>query len=296
MTSENGRGAVLITGASTGIGKATAKHLDGLGFRVFATVRNKSDAQALEAASSDRLKAILMDVTDEASIHSASEEVRRVTADAGLAGLVNNAGVGFSVPLEFVPLDEVRWLFEVNVFGLLAVTQAFLPMLRQAQGRIVNVSSTASHIVAPFHGPYSASKLSVNGLSDALRLELRPFNVSVSVIICGSIKTPIWEKGGALTERVTKEFRPQAWELYGEAFGKLGDYFTGLGERGKAPETAAGVIAEALTSKRPRQTYLVGPDARLNNIIHRLFSGRMRDWAVLRMTGVYKNSSPQRPG
>jgi NAD(P)-dependent dehydrogenase (short-subunit alcohol dehydrogenase family) len=277
MSAKNGKGAVVVTGASSGIGKATAKHLDGLGFQVFATVRRKSDAQALEAVSSDRVKTILMDLTDEAG--------------AGLAGLVNNAGVGFSGPLEFVPLDEVRWLFEVNVFGLLAVSQAFLPMLRQAQGRIVNVSSTASLLNAPFHGPYTASKLSVNGLSNSLRLELRPFDVSVSVIICGSIKTPIWEKGGAYTERVTKRFPSQAWALYGDAFGRIGAYFTALGKRGKAPETAARVIAEALTAKRPRQTYLVGPDARLSNIIHRLFSGRMRDWAIVRLTGVYENNS-----
>jgi NAD(P)-dependent dehydrogenase (short-subunit alcohol dehydrogenase family) len=277
MGSEPQRGAILITGASTGIGRATALHLDQRGFQVFATVRKERDASTLEAAASERLTPVLMDVTDEASILSAREVIYRTAVDAGLVGLVNNA-------------DELRWLFNVNVFGLLTVTQAFLPLLRQAHGRIVNVSSTASLVNAPFNGPYTATKLSVNGLSNSLRLELRPFSVTVSVIICGIIKTPIWEKGRAIATRAGQHFPPQALELYGDAFRQLGDFFARVGEQGRRPEAAARAITHALTAKRARQTYFVGHDARIYNIANKLLFGRLRDWVILRTTGVYRSS------
>ena len=140
---------ILITGTSTGIGKATALHLDRLGFRVFAGVRKQSDADALCAEASDRLTPTFLDVTNPESILKAKQEINSSAGDAGLWGIVNNAGVGFLTPLEFVSLDSLRWLFEVNVFGLLAVTQAFLPLVRQARGRIVNVSSEAVLAIAP---------------------------------------------------------------------------------------------------------------------------------------------------
>jgi NAD(P)-dependent dehydrogenase (short-subunit alcohol dehydrogenase family) len=285
--SEKGQGAVLITGTSTGIGKATAHHLDRLGFRVFATVRNEADASAIESDSSERLKAILMDVTDGASIDAARVSIAQAVGDEGLLGLVNNAGVGFTAPLEFAPLDRLRWLFDVNLFGVLAVTQAFLPLLRQGQGRIANISSTASLTNAPFHGPYTSTKLGLNGLSNCLRLELRPYNVSVSVIICGSIKTPIWTKAGTIAERVGETIPPRALALYGDAWEKLVAYFTEIGANGQPPEAAARAIAHALTAKRPRQTYFVGPDARLYNVASKLLFGRLRDWVILRATGVY---------
>lgn len=278
-------GAVLVTGTSSGIGKTTALHLERLGFRVFATVRNQKDAEAIRSEASGGLIPVLMDVTDQDSIDSAKEQVSQAVGEAGLAGLVNNAGVGFVSPLEFVPLNELRWLFEVNVFGLLAVTQAFMPLLRQGRGRIVNLSSTASIVVAPFHGPYSASKLSVNGLSDALRLELNPQGVQVSLVVCGSIKTPMWGKGDTLNRRVTKDFPPQAWELYGVPYGKLRDYFSRLGKAGVPPEAVSRQIVHALTAKRAKNRYYVGPDANLYKIADKFLYGRLRDWVVLRIVG-----------
>jgi short-subunit dehydrogenase len=256
-------GAVIITGASTGIGKTTALHLERLGFSVFATVRNERDAQALCSEASGRLVTLLMD------------------GDAGLAGLVNNAGVGFLSPLEFVPLDELRWLFEVNFFGLLAVTQSFLPLLRQRRGRIVNISSTASIFIVPFHGPYSTSKLGVNGLSDALRLELKPHGVQVSLVVCGSIKTPMWEKGSYLSERVSKSFPPQALDIYGEHYNRLREYFFRLGKVGVPPEAVSKQITHALTARRAKNTYYVGSDAKFYNIASKLLYGRLRDWAIM---------------
>ncbi len=285
MNIQHNTDVVLITGTSTGIGKATALHLDRLGFRVFATVRNEDDAQALREEASERLVPLLMDVIDQASIDRAKEEVSQEVGDAGLAGLVNNAGVGFLAPLEFLPLDELRWMFEVNVFGLLAVTQAFLPLLRQKRGRIVNISSTASLFVVPFHGPYSATKLGVNGLSNALRLELSPHGIQVSVVVCGSIKTPMWEKGEHLADRVLKDFPPQAMELYGEHYRKLLAYFSRLGNAGVLPEAVSQKVVHALTSRRPKNTYYVGPDANFYKIADKLLYGRVRDWVISQTTG-----------
>ena len=285
MDSKHKNGAVLITGTSTGIGRTTALELDRLGFNVFASVRNEHDAQALCSEASERLTPVLMDVTDQMSIDRTKEQISQAVGDAGLAGLVNNAGVGFVSPLEFIPLSELRWMFEVNVFGLLAVTQAFLPLLRQGGGRLVNISSTASVFVAPFHGPYSATKLAVNGLSDALRLELKPHGVQISVVVCGSVQTPIWDKGDHLVDRIAKSFPPEAMELYGEPYRKLRAYFSRIGKAGVPPETAAHKIIHALTARRAHNTYYVGPDANFYKIADKFLFGRLRDWVILNSTG-----------
>ena len=285
MDSNHKNGAVLVTGTSTGIGRTTALQLDRLGFSVFASVRNEHDAQALCSEASQNLTPVLMDVTDQSSIDRTKEQVSLAVGDAGLAGLVNNAGVGFVSPLEFIPLDELRWMFEVNVFGLLAVTQTFLPLLRKGGGRIVNISSTASIFVAPFHGPYSASKLAVNGLADALRLELKPFGIQVSVIVCGSVQTPIWDKGDLLVDRIMKRFPPQAMELYGEPYRKLRAYFSRIGKAGVPTEEAAGKIIHALTTRRAHHRYYVGPDANFYKIADKFLFGRLRDWVILNSIG-----------
>lgn len=273
-------GSVLITGTSSGIGKVTAHYLQRLGFRVFATVRNKEDAQVLQAERSEQLVPIIMDVSDQASIIRARDQVSRFVGDEGLSGLVNNAGVGFISPLECIPLDELRWLFEVNVFGLLAVTQSFLPLIRLRKGRIVNLSSTASIFVAPFHGPYSASKLGVNGLTNALRLELRPQGVQVALIVCGSINTPMWEKGKSLSSQVSQDFPVQFMDLYGDHYHRVHDSFFNLGRNGIPPEAVSRSIYHALTARRAKNTYYVGPDAVFYNIADKFLFGKLRDWVI----------------
>jgi NAD(P)-dependent dehydrogenase (short-subunit alcohol dehydrogenase family) len=285
MSSES-RGAILITGTSTGIGRATALHLDDLGFRVFATVRNAQDANALHAEGSEKLTPVLLDVTDEVAIKAGVDEIGQAVGEAGLWGLVNNAGVGFTGPLEFVPLDELRWLFEVNVFGPLALCQAFLPLIRRARGRIVNVSSSASLFVAPFHGPYSAAKRALNGFSDAMRLELRPFGVHVATVLCGSVQTPIWEKGGQLALRIAERYPPEMQALYGSAFQQLGNFFRRMGGSGVTPEVAAKTITHSVTATKPKNTYFVGTDARLFNLGDKLVHGRLREWLLMRTIGL----------
>ena len=286
MKNHEERGAVLVTGTSTGIGEATALHLDRLGFTVFATVRTDRDGDMLSSKGSERLHPILMDVTDGGTIALAKEQVTRVVGDLGLVGLVNNAGFGFTSPLEFVPLDELRRLFEVNVFGLLAVTQSFLPLLRQAHGRIVNISSAATFFIAPFHGTYAASKWSVNALSKALRLELRPLGVQVSLIVCGKIKTPMWEKAGSLSKRITQPFPSVAWTLYGSQYNRLRDYFSRMEHAGITPEKVSRTISHVLTVRRVKSTYFVGPDAWVFAIADKLLYGALREWVIRHNIGL----------
>lgn len=286
--------AILITGTSTGIGRATALELDKLGYQVFATVRNERDAGSLQEQASSNLLPILLDVTDEASIIRAKEQISQIVGDAGLWGLVNNAAVAITSPLEFASIDKMRWLFEANFFGVLAVTQKFLPLIRQASGRIVNISSTASIVVAPFHGPYSTAKFALNALTDALRLELRPLGVKVSLIIFGSVRTPMWGKG-TQTESIVKNYPPEAWDLYGTNYRILINYFRQMGESGISSEEASHAIVHALSARQPKTRYYVGTDAKLFNFFNYFLHGRLRDWVIMRLIGLSdKNENAQR--
>jgi NADP-dependent 3-hydroxy acid dehydrogenase YdfG len=185
--------AIVVTGASTGIGKATALHLDKLGFKVFAGVRKESDGQALRKETSNKLTPIFLDVTDSNSITAAMDTVSKETGGE-LYGLVNNAGVSLNGPLELVPTSKIKQLMDVNVLGLLAVTQAFLPLLRQSKGRIINISSGHGLVAVPDKSAYAASKFAVQAITDSLRVELCPFDVSVSSIVVGKVDTAVLGK------------------------------------------------------------------------------------------------------
>jgi NAD(P)-dependent dehydrogenase (short-subunit alcohol dehydrogenase family) len=250
------RGTVLVTGASTGIGQASVRHLLELGFDVAAGVRKDEDAERLRGLGA---RAVKLDVTDQASIDSARAEL----GDAPLAGLVNNAGIAVSAPLEFVPIEELRTQLEVNVIGQVAVTQAFLPALRAGGGRIVNVSSIGGRIALPLAGPYNASKFALEGLSDSLRRELRADGIEVSLVEPGGIKTPIWEKGAARAGAMQERMGPGAFERYGKLMQAVRDRSTKIAtESGSPPEAVAEVIGRALTASKPKTRYLVGRDAK----------------------------------
>ncbi len=201
-------GTVIVTGASTGIGEATALHLKELGFDVVGAVRKDEDAARLRSSG---LRSVKLDVADQSSIAAARQEL----GDAPLAGLVNNAGIAVAGPLEFLPLDQLRLQLEVNLVGQLAVIQQFLPALRAARGRIVNVSSIGGRVALPLFGPYSASKFALEGMSDALRRELRPHGVDVILIEPGGVKTPIWRKGNETADEIQSTMPPDAERLYG---------------------------------------------------------------------------------
>jgi NAD(P)-dependent dehydrogenase (short-subunit alcohol dehydrogenase family) len=273
---------IVITGASTGIGRACALHLDGLGFAVYAGVRRDADGDALRAAASPRLTPIRIDVTDAESIALARKQVDAACGGHGVRGLVNNAGVGVGGPIEYVPLDDLRRQLEVNVIGQVAVTQAFLPLLRQAKGRIVNIGSIAGRFATPFLGPYSASKFALEAITDALRVELRPWGINVAIVEPGSIATPIWEKAKTTTEQVRDGLPPEGRELYGGVVDSLGATMAEFEKRAIPAERVAKAVTHALLSKRPKTRYLVGNDARLQAALATVVPDRITDRLVAR--------------
>lgn len=249
--------SVVVTGASSGIGRASALRLSRSGWHVFAGVRKDSDAESLRAED-PRITPLSIDVSDQSSIDAARKTVEDAVG-AKLDALVNNAGIAVHGPLEFVTPDELRMQFEVNVIGLVATTQAFLPSLRAAKGRVVNIGSVAGRSPSlPLLGPYSSSKWAVEALTDSMRLELKPWDIEVVLVGPGNIKTEIWEKSDDAFDR----FPPKAKELYGGLI-EFGRELNGVMSRiGVPAERAAKVVERALTSRSPRRRYLVGIDAR----------------------------------
>jgi NAD(P)-dependent dehydrogenase (short-subunit alcohol dehydrogenase family) len=288
MEMEQGKGAIFVTGASTGIGRAAALQLDKLGYPVFASVRQKKDADDLHKAASEKLRPILMDVTDENSIARAKDEIAGALGGKGLWGLVNNAGISFRAPLEYTPMADFRRLYDANVFGLLAVTQAFLPLIRQSRGRIVNVSSLTSLWVTPFHGIYSSAKMAVNGISEALRMELMPFGVKVILMIYGGVQTELWDRVEKATTDLTSHFPPDFDQLYAARQRRAFEYFASAGRSGLLAQHAAEPIVHALTSPNPKRVYLAGPGARPASILTKLLPGRLKDRFIIKSMGLDK--------
>lgn len=278
--------SALITGASTGIGRAAALRMDAEGWRVFAGVRREEDAEALREAASERLLPLPLDVTDVAQIAAAATTVAEATGEVGLAGLVNNAGIAVLSPLETIPLEDLRRQIEVNLTAQVAVTQAMLPAIRRARGRVVFVSSIGGRMALPFGGPYHASKHGIEAVADCLRQELRPWGIEVAAIEPGSIDTPIWERGERIAAEVSARAPAAQEELYGETIERFRAAVMRTAARGIAPEKAAGAIAHALTARRPRTRYLVGADARAQSIARRLLPDRAFDALVRRAMRV----------
>jgi NAD(P)-dependent dehydrogenase (short-subunit alcohol dehydrogenase family) len=286
MPDSNANHYVVVTGCSTGIGRTTVRRLAREGFRVFAAVRREEDAQSLRDEAQANLTPILFDVTDAAAIEQAAKDVEAEVGTFGLAGLVNNAGIGFGGPLEFADLDEIRSGFEVNVFGPLAVTRAFLPLIRRATGRIVNVSSGAGKASTPLIGPYCASKFALEALSDALRVELRRSGIAVCVIEPGFIDTPMQAKAQSLNERRRAALPPDAPAYYRSAMDKLQEQFKRFSTHATPPEAVADAIHRALTAHRPRSRYAVGTDAKLLGPLSRLLPDRAKDAIFGRLVGL----------
>lgn len=274
------RGWVLVTGASTGIGEATTARLAGPDFRVLAGVRKQADAERI---ASDSITPVILDVTDAGSIAAARETVEQETGPAGLAGLVNNAGIAVSAPIEFVPIEELRAQLEVNLVGQVAVTQAMLPLVRAAQGRIVNVSSIGGVIAMPLAGPYAASKFGLEAVSDSLRREVRDQGIAVVVVEPGGVKTPIWKKGTEAADAMLAKMPPEAERLYGRLADAIRKETQKIAsDTGMAPSAVAEVVATALTSGRPRTRYLVGRDAKLRAAVARRIPDRAFDALLAR--------------
>jgi NAD(P)-dependent dehydrogenase (short-subunit alcohol dehydrogenase family) len=263
---------VLVTGTSSGIGEATALRLARAGWRVLAGVRTSGDAERLRAAAGERLEPVTIDITDPATISAAAEGL----GDEPLHGLVNNAGTAFAMPLEFLPLDQLRRQLEVNLVGQVAVTQALLPNLRSARGRVVNVGSIAGRSALPFLGAYAASKHALEAVTDALRVELRPDGIAVTVVEPGTIATEIWRRSGERFQQLVGEMPAALGERYGERMAAFREAAAAAGRRAEPADDVAIVVERALTAKRPKARYLVGRDARRRALVERLPT-RLRD-------------------
>jgi NAD(P)-dependent dehydrogenase (short-subunit alcohol dehydrogenase family) len=282
----------LVTGASTGIGRATALRLTASGWTVLAGVRNLAAGERLvaEAPAAGRLLPLALDVTDAEQIARAAEKVEEETGQAGttasgrLDALVNNAGIGVGGPLELVALDDLRRQFEVNVFGQVAITQAMLPALRRARGRIVLVSSIGGKVAMPFTAPYAASKHAIEAIGDTLRVELRRSKVQVAIVEMASVATPIWDKAHADADRVA--IPPHLQAEYGQVPAAMEKVLADAAARGIPAEQVAEVIERALTAPRMKARYLVGHQARGMLLAKRLLPDLVFDRVARRAMGV----------
>jgi NAD(P)-dependent dehydrogenase (short-subunit alcohol dehydrogenase family) len=284
--------AALVTGASSGIGRATALRLEVEGWRVFAGVRDPSAGNDLLQAASGAgtLEPVRLDVTEQGSVAATAAAVSERMGGEGLRGLVNNAGIGVGGPLEYVALDNLRGVLEVNVIGQVAVTQAMLPLLRRGHGRIVFTSSDNGRWAPPFLGPYAASKFALEAIGDALRVELRQSKIPVSIVEPGSVKTSIWDKGLDGIERGELNLPEESERHYGDITSVLRNALE-EGKRNAVPaERVADAIHHALSARRPKTRYRVGRDARAMIILRAVLPDRAFDSAVSRMIGRFEKS------
>ena len=280
---------VVVTGASTGIGAACAHYLDEKGFGVFATVRKQSDADKIAALGRPRLTPLFLDVTDGASIAQAAQTVDAALDGAGLAGLVNNAGVSVDVPLECVDIGALRHQLEVNAIAPVVVTQAFLPMLRRAHGRVVNVSSVNGRVATPVSGPYCMSKFALEAFADCLRQELADWGMHVVAVEPGAIDTVMWDKGRQ--DDWSAEASKQNLDLYGEAYRAFRRFSEKNAASAISCDAVSQAIFKALTAKTPRTRYLVGTDARAYVLLAQICPTRVVDWCTRKVMGLGARSS-----
>lgn len=299
---------VLVTGAGSGIGEACTRRLSTMGWRVFAGVLDESQRTYLEQARLPNVTPLLLDITQADSIASAAATVAERLGTAGLSGLVNNAGIGVLGPVEYFPLDRFRRQMEVNFFGHLAVTQAFLPLLRrttpaqmtpgrttpaqmtpgrntlgqtmswQTGGRIVNISSMAGRGTLPLFAAYSASKHGIEAVSDALRQELRPWKMHVACIEPALVATPILASSQVEADAAFAAMPPEGRERYGRYFERMKNN-TQINAAAQPPDVVARAVAHALTARRPKTRYIVG-GMRWRFWMLTKLPDRVRDWVI----------------
>ena len=261
----------LVTGTSTGIGRAIAIHLAQRGFEVLAGVRRPEDAPP-------GLEPVVLDVTSEDDVAAAA-----VRVGGTLHALVNNAGIAVNGPVEVVPVEQWRHQFEVNLIGQVAVTRALLPALLDARGRIVNISSISGRVAWPLIGPYAASKFALEAVTDALRQEVGRHGVHVVAVEPGVIATPVWEKSRAEGDRLVAAMPADARRRYERQIAGLVALAARMARNGLPPEAVAEIVEEALTARRPRARYRVGRDAKAQALLARLLPDRAYDAFVARV-------------
>jgi NAD(P)-dependent dehydrogenase (short-subunit alcohol dehydrogenase family) len=290
MTGNESResGAVFVTGTSTGIGAATAIHLAANGFRVFSGVRSRADGRALQKRTSDELTPVIVDITDESTISAAADVVASAVGERGLAGLVNNAGIVKPGPIEFQPLADFRQQLEVNLVAHVAVIQAFLPLIRQGRGRIVNVGSIGGRLVLPIHGAYSASKFGMEALTDALRLELRQWRIPVCLVDPGATDTAIFGKTLAEIDGLGATLGEHGYGLYAEQVSAIRKLVEKTAADTEPATVLAKAIAQALMSEKPKTRYLAGKGAKEAAALARTAPDHVKDRAIAKEVGLPK--------
>jgi NAD(P)-dependent dehydrogenase (short-subunit alcohol dehydrogenase family) len=275
---------ILVTGTSTGIGEACVRRFASLGWRVFAGVRREEDGERLRSECGDTVLPVRLDVAESEQIGAAAERVAREAGADGLHGVVNNAGVAIAGPLEFLPISELRRQLEINVIGQVAVTQAMLPLVRRAVGRVVFIGSISGRSALPITGAYAASKFALEAIADALRVELQPWGMHVSIVEPGVIRTPIWDTALTRARRMRDEAPPELDRYYGSLLAGVERRAANAAEgvHGRPVSDVADVVEHALTAAHPRARYVIGTDARIRLFINALLPTRWRDALIVR--------------
>jgi NAD(P)-dependent dehydrogenase (short-subunit alcohol dehydrogenase family) len=273
--------SVLITGASRGIGRTTAVHLAQAGWDVIGTVRSADDAAALEAAGNGRITAVTLDVTDAAQIDGLDAAL-----PAQLDAVVNNAGVVVGGPVEGLPVDELRRQFEINVFGQIAVTQAVLPRLRTSRGRVVFVSSVSGRISTPMTGAYNASKFALEALGDALRLEVKPWGINVSLIEPAQTDTDLWRKADEALDATLESISAEHQALYAKHLAGFRKTIPISQKLASPADGVAKAIERALTAKRPKARYVVGAAPKVQAALMNVTPVAIGDPILSKLTGM----------
>ena len=265
---------IVVTGTSTGIGNATAKELANRGFYVLAGVRRDRDAAAVRGKN---IEPVMLDITDEAHIANLAKRIKEDPEKRPLRALVNNAAIEINAPLEVLHLSEWRRQFEVNVFGQVAMTQALLPALFQSRGTIVNISSIGGKAAMAGYGPYASTKFALEGLSDSLRRELEPYGVNVIVIEPGGVVSPMSAQVRVKAEKITSEMTPEHRSRYGGLMHAMVSLAESYIKNAVPAEKAGRIIADTITSKRPRTRYTIGRDAAMVRFLNWILPDRTLD-------------------
>jgi NAD(P)-dependent dehydrogenase (short-subunit alcohol dehydrogenase family) len=258
--------AILVTGASRGIGRAIALNLDKKGFLVLAGVRENKDAIALQESASERLIPLILDITSDESLQAAFLKVQEIVQHQGLYGLVNNAGILISAPIEMLNLEMLRQQLEVNVIAQVAVTQTFLPLLHMAKGRIINMSSISGILAVPFLGAYCASKFALEAISDSMRMELKPFGIHVASIEPSFVKTKIWQAALERKNLIRPNVQPDIINYYTQSMEKMGNTALQATSSASSPEKIARVVTKAFITNSPKSHYCVDRETTLAKI------------------------------
>lgn len=275
------KGTILITGASSGIGLASAQLLARYGFHVYGGYLDGEDISLLESTAN--ITPIRLDITKPEQIAAARDSIRAAVGEAGLSGLFNNAGTAFSGPLEHIPMAVLQKQFEINAFGHVAVTQACLPMLRQGRGRIINTVSILGRLALPLGGPYSMTKYALEAFTDSLRREVAHMGIKVIAIEPGAIATSIWQRNEEYGNEIWDEIPDAGQAAYAELHEQFGGSTQEAVDRAIPPSVVAETVLLAFTISKPKTRYLIGSDARLLAFLIWLLPDRVLDWVIPRV-------------